>query len=309
MTDLSPASGTPRPFPRRSLAATAVFLTLAAAACAPAGSHAPTSAPPTDPPSGSPAPVPSPTLVSGSLDHATGAKDVVFRINEGGGFVPVEHNATAAPWFTLYGDGTVVFRDPYAVTPEPINNVTRAVPFQTVKLDESAIQVLLENALGAGGLGVAAGPYSGLGADFPTTTFEINVGGQKKTVEAMGLSPDMHPQNAVIIGQLSRLAEQLRGFADDVAGEQAYVPATYRGVLIPVEQPMGPVVDWPWDDITPDQFVSGDNEFWTTRTMTLDEVNSLGIPDVTGGLLGVSLEHEDKLYTFALRPLLPDEIA
>ncbi len=245
--------------------------------------------------------------MTGSLDHPTGATDVIFRINEGGGFVPMEHNATAAPWFTLYGDGTVVFKDPYAPHPEPQNNVTRLVPYNIARLDEAGIQALLEEAIGPGGLGVATGPYMGMGTDFPTTTFELNVGGREKTVEAVGLSPDMHPDNAVIVGQLQRLTEKLRGFADDLGSEQPYAPAAYRGILIPADVPLGPVVAWPWENISPDEFEKGANEFWMTRTMTAEEVATLGIPDAGDGILGVALEKDGELYTFALRPLLPDE--
>jgi hypothetical protein len=43
--------------------------------------------------------------------------------------------------------------------------------------------------------------------------------------------------------------------------------------------------------------------------MTTDEVATLGIPDIAGGLLGVALQKDGKIYTFSLRPLLPDESA
>ena len=232
----------------------------------------------------------------------------MFRVEESGGFTPIEYNAIAAPWFTLYGDGTVVFRDPYASAPEPVGNVTRSVPFLTMKLDESGIQALLQQALNEGGLAVAKGPYQGMSADIPTTTFTMNVGGQTKEVAVTALSPDAHPaQDALIIGQISRFAEKLRGFANDVGGEEPYAAQGYRGVLIPVEQPFGPVVAWPWTDLSPDDFKSGENEFFQIRTMTADEVATLGIPDVGGGLLGVALQKDGKLYTFSLRPLLPDE--
>ena len=75
-----------------------------------------------------------------------------------------------------------------------------------------------------------------------------------------------------------------------------------------VEQPAGPVVAWPWPDLTPADFTSGENEFFKTRDMTPAEVESLGIKDVTGGVIGVSVGAEGKVYTFSLRPLLPDEI-
>jgi hypothetical protein len=288
--------------------ATALFLTFVAAACSPAAGPSATPAFTGGPTAGpTTRPSPSPTTAAG-LQHPTGATDIVFQVEESGGFVPMEHNATSAPWFTLYGDGTVVFRDPYAMAPEPVGNVARAVPFLTVKLDEGGIQALLAQALGPGGLAVATGPYHGMSADIPTTTFTLNVGGQTKEVAVTALSPDSHPpQDALIIGQISRFAEKLRGFANDVGGEQPYAAQSFRGVLIPVEQPFGPVVDWPWADLSPDDFESGENEFFMTRAMTPDEVATLGISDVAGGLLGVALEEDGKLYTFALRPLLPDE--
>jgi hypothetical protein len=307
MTDLLPASGTPRPSPCGRAAATAFLLALAAAACSPAA--APPSA--TYGSSGGPTigPAPSPTAAADGLQHPTGATDVVLRVEESGGFAPIEGMATSAPSFTLYGDGTVVFRDPFAIAPEPVNNVTRAIPFLTVKLDETGIQALLDEALGPGGLGVAKGPYMGMGADIPTTTFSLHVGGQSKQVSVTGLSPEVHPQDALIVGQISRFAEKLRGFANDVGDEQPYAPKAYRGVLMPVDQPFGPVVAWPWTDLAPDDFAAGDNEFFLTRTMAPAEVATLGIPDVGGGFLGVALQKDGKIYTFSLRPLLPDETA
>jgi hypothetical protein len=241
------------------------------------------------------------------IEHPTGPTDIVLRFEESGGFVPLEVNATYAPSFTLYGDGRVVFRDPWAPAPEPVDNVGRAVPFQTIQLGEAAIQRLLEEAIGPGGLGVASGPYTGMSADIPTSTFTISAAGQTKQVSVTGLSADMHPQDALVVGSLAAFAERLRGFADDVVGEQPYLPEAYRGILIPVDQPFGPVVAWPWPDVDADEFVAGQNEFFLSRTMTPAEVATLGITDAEGGLQGVALQDGGKIYTFALRPLLPDE--
>jgi hypothetical protein len=229
-------------------------------------------------------------------------------MESGGGFAPLDSIATAAPSFTLYGDGTVVFRDPTASLPAGAGNVNRLAPFQTIRLDEEGIQALLEDAIGRGGLGIAAGPYIGQGADLPTTTFTITGDGRSKEVSVMALSPEMHPQDQAIVAALAGLAQRLDGFAGLVAGEQVYIPAAYRGILMSVDQPFGPVVDWPWPAIKPTEFVSGDNEFLKVRTMTAAEVAALGIPAVEGGFQGLSLKAADgKLYTFSLRPLLPDE--
>jgi hypothetical protein len=74
-----------------------------------------------------------------------------------------------------------------------------------------------------------------------------------------------------------------------------------------VDQPFGPVIDWPWPDMEPGDFVTGENTFFQVRTMTPTEIAVLKIPLIEGGFEGLTLRADDKLYTFALRPLLPDE--
>jgi hypothetical protein len=251
-------------------------------------------------------PPPSSTPVPDGSGHPTSATDILLRMETSGGMM-VEANATAAPTFTLYGDGTVVFRDPTATPPEPIGGVRREVPFQMVRLGEEGIQALFQDALGRGGLAIAVGPYMGLGADIPTTTFTIAADGTTKQVSISGFLPDLHPQDAVVVAALGQLAERLDGFAGKIAGEEPYVPTAFRGVLLPVDQPFGPVVAWPWSDIAPADFVGGETDLFRTRAMTPAEVGEIGIPGVDGGFSGLILESDDKLYSFMLRPLLPDE--
>ncbi len=309
MTNAPPGFDSPRPTsPRRATgplrASAAAFLIATVAACSTAPGPATTPAA-----SGSPTigPTPSPTAAAG-LDHPTGAKDILLRFEESGGFVPIEWSATYAPSFTLYGDGTVVFKDNQAIPPESNDNINRAVPFMLAKLDEASIQALLEQALGQGGLAVATGPYDGgMVADIPTSTFTITVGGKTKQVSVTGMSPDMHPQNRAIVGQLAAFAELLRTFGAQTSTEQPYLPAAYRAVLIDVEQPFGPVMDWPWTDLTPADFASGENEFFKSRALTSAEVDELGIEGIAGGMIGVATQFEGKVYTLSLRPLLPDE--
>jgi hypothetical protein len=235
--------------------------------------------------------------------------DVVLRLEEVGGFTPIEFNVTYTPTFTLYGDGTAIWRDNQAIPPESADNLMRPSPLMITRLDEGTIQALLAEAIGPGGLGVAVGPYNEMmGADIPSTIFTINAGGipEPKRVEVVGMSPDMHPKNLQVVAALAGLAEKLRTF-DTLVNEQPYVPAGYRGVLIPTEQAFGPVVDWPWTDISPDEF-GGDDEFFRTRQMSLDEVAALGIDNITSGVSGFALQHGEDLYSFGLRPLLPDDL-
>jgi hypothetical protein len=298
MTDQLAAYGTARP--ARRLAAVAPLL-LILAACSPAAGAT------GDPgPSAGPTTAPTPTIPPG-IEHPTGARDIVLRFEEGGGFVPIDFLATQAPSFTLYGDGTVVFRDSQATPPEPVGNVNRSTPFQTIRLGEAGIQALLEQAFGPGGLGIAVGPYMGMAADIGTATFTVNTDGRTKQVSVSGLSPDMHPNDALIVGQLAQFAEKLRTFGNGIAGEVVYEPTAYRGVLSKVDQPFGGIVDWPWPSIAPSHFVAGQNELLMTRTMTPAEVAALGIPGIEGGMIGLNLRKDGKAYSFALRPLLPDE--
>ena len=250
---------------------------------------------------------PSATPVIDGIQHATGARDVVLRMETGGGFVPIEFMATAAPSFTLYGDGTVVFRDSNASPPTSNDTLNHSVPFQTIRLGEDAIQSLLSQAIGPGGLGIAVGPYMGLGADIPTTTFTIAADGRTKTVSVTGLSPDLHPQDVTIVAALGHLAQLLDGFGNAVAGEEPYVPAGFRGVLSENDQVLGLAIAWPWTTIRPADFTKGADEFFQTRTLSAADVAALGIPGAEGGFQGLTLQTGDKAYVFALRPLLPDE--
>ena len=268
--------------------------TTASPSATPGGTGSPTAPPPTSTPD------------SAGIDHPTGPTDVVLRMETSGGMM-VEANAVATPSFTLYGDGTVVFRDPNAAPPKPVGGVRLEVPFSTIRLGEEGIQALLQEALGPGGLAIATGPYLGMGADIPTTTFTIAAEGDTKQVMIAGFLPDLHPQDAIIVAALGHLAETLDGFSGSIAGEAAYVPAAYRGVLIALDQPIGPVVEWPWTDIAPANFAGGEQDLFKTRTLTAAQVGELGIERLGGGLSGLVLEADDKLYSFALRPLLPDE--
>jgi hypothetical protein len=94
-------------------------------------------------------------------------------------------------------------------------------------LSEDGIQALLADAIGRGALGIATGPYMGLGADILTTTFTITADGRTKSVSVSGFLPDLHPSDAVIVAALGQLAERLQGFAGAVAGEQVYIAPAY----------------------------------------------------------------------------------
>ena len=96
----------------------------------------------------------------GAIEHATGATDVVLRFDEGGGFVMPAFLASQAPIFTLYGDGTVIFRNPVKDEP-PSRSATSSGPARSGprKLTEEQIQDLLEWRSARAGSAIARADY------------------------------------------------------------------------------------------------------------------------------------------------------
>jgi hypothetical protein len=252
---------------------------------------------------------------TGEIDHATGAEDVILRLDQGGGMMIRGGGATLVPPFTLFGDGTVVFRNPALELPPPAGPVFRQNPMRTARLDEEQIQELLTFALTDGGLGTAKLQYDNpMVADAGTAIFTVKAGGLDKTVNvyALGLNdagvPDL-PARA----QFQRLSDRLTNFDQDgTFATDVFVPTGYRGVLIdtggfPGEAP----IEWPWADIAPSDF-KGDEATGVlpTRVMTPEELAVLGIDGIDGGFEGLTIIDPDdpaKSYSFGVRPLLPGE--
>lgn len=296
---------------------TLVLIVLIVAACSGAAASAPPSAPgdASGQPSVSPATTPSERPDFGTIEHPTGATDVVLRFEEGGGFMMVEWIATQAPSFTLYGDGTIVYRDPMLEPLPAIGSVTPMQPFRTAKLTEEQVQGLLTYALGEGGLGVARPEYrNDLVADASTAVFIVNAGGLKKTVSVYALGMDQPGlPDAPARAAFARLAERLHAIdADGSIGSVVYEPEQYRGILLDGQPGAPDAKPWPWTGIAPNDFVSkGDPNAFPVpvRVLSAAEVEALGIEPVQGGFHSLTLIGPDdgKAYSFSLRPLLPTE--
>ncbi len=219
-------------------------VTLALAAC---GTGAPGSpASPVVSPDASPGSVATPATEG--IEHGTDPTDIVFRFEEGGGFVPMGFFATEAPIFTLYGDGTVIFKDGNAAPPPEADGIIRTTPYRIVTLTEGQLQVFLRTAISDGGLGVARANYGSVGADLPTATFTINAGGTTKTVSVMALGMEREPgPDTLILQALAGLGERIRDFSREVDGDEAWVPDRWRGVLTP--DAFNPPRAWPWPNV------------------------------------------------------------
>ena len=290
----------------------AVTLLACSSGAAPSGAP---STPPSGAPSADPSAAPSDSPIGGGVEHKTGATDVILRYDEGGGFMMAGFAASQTPHFTLYGDGTIIFRNPMQEMPAAQGSVATFNPMRTAKLSEEQIQELLILALGDAGLAAARPNYeNNLVADAGTTVFTIDAGGIKKTVSIYALGfDDPSGQDAVARAAFKTFADRLADF--DQGGSIAtdvYTPAAYRASLIESPGIAAPDIrEWPWTDLTVADFkpVADPNGLqFPNRTMTPAEIDMLNVKDYEGGFNGLVLRGSDKkLYTLALRPLLPDD--
>ena len=256
----------------------------------------------------------SPAPSGAALVHPTGATNLILRYEQGGGFVAPGFLATEGPTFSLYGDGTAIFRNPSDAGPVPDSSASpliRGVPYQIAHLSEAQVQAVLAFALDPGGLREAADHHDRPIADAPTTVFTIDAGGVHKAVSINGLGIDVASgPDAAIRAKLTALATTLTGYGSQISDEQPWSPDRYRGIL--TDETYGSPIPWPWPTISSTDFVKGAGQNappFPIRTMTPAEVARLGITGVEGGLQGVSLKAPSggKIYSFRLRPLLPDE--
>ena len=143
--------------------------------------------------------------------------------------------ATLVPPFTLYGDGTVVFRNPMVEPPPAVGPVMVQNPMRTAKLDEDQIQDLLDFALTEGGLGVAKLQYDyPMLADAGTAIFTIRAGGLDKTVNVYALGiDDPNVPDRPARAAFTKLSERLTNFDQNgTFATDVYVPSGYRGILL-----------------------------------------------------------------------------
>ena len=236
-------------------------------------------------------------------------------MEQGGGFVPFEWSITQAPQFTLYGDGTVVFRP--LEDPERVGFEQGLPRYLTGKMTEEGVQALLLYALDTGRLANAKASYDNpMIADAGTTTFVLNARGEEKVVSIYALfeMPDPNVPDGADRAGFSQLQTLLMNFEQEVddgivSDVGLYEPALYRVTMLQgMGEPTGEPIAWPWDDLTPADFPAGD-EPGGTQVLDAEQVAEL-VEVPSGGSMGVWVETPNgELVSFAIRPLLPDEAA
>jgi hypothetical protein len=278
----------------------------------------PTTASPT-PSIATPAPSPAtpaaPSPEAGTIEHPTGATDVVLRMEQGGGFVPMGWFDADAPGFTLYGDGTFILRP--QEDPERSDAWTDGMPrFLHGRMTEEYVQSLLGYALTTGRLLDARDTYpQNECADCGSTIFTISAAGMDKTVTVDALEmtdasgPDAGDRRG--FAQLAQTIADLEGRArgGELGEVVIYDPDFYRVTLIesfgePAQEPAA----WPWADVSTDDFEAQAEFSNPARLMSREDVaRLLEVP--SGGHMGVWVEEADGTqWQMAVRPLLPEEL-
>lgn len=233
---------------------------------------------------------------------------VVLRMSVGGGFVPMSVSLLQMPTFTLYADGSVIFR------PSTGGTFDAPAPLVQAQLSDEQVAALLAFAGGPGGLVEAAERYDDMFvSDAPTTVFTIDTPGLTKTVSAYALGfeqPGGSP-DADILARLSRLADTLGSFeqqveAGNVESAALYEPLSYLATFTP---------DWDGNTATPTPWPFTDTAVpalpadGSPVTMVLSPDQVAQVTTVPSGGVG-DLYYEDasgQRFHVAIRPMLPDE--
>lgn len=233
---------------------------------------------------------------------------VVLRMSIGGGFVPQSVALLEMPTFTLYADGSAIFR------PSTGGTFDAPPPFVRAELSDEQVAALLAFAAGPGGLAEAAERYEDMFvSDAPTTTFTIDIPGLSKTVSAyaLGFEQPMGNPNAEILGRLESLATTLGAFeqqvdAGNVESAALYEPLSYLAIFTPDwEGNTATPAPWPFTDVAVPAFPADASS--VTLVLSADQVAQ--VTTVPSGGVG-DLYYEDasgQRFHVAIRPLLPDE--
>jgi hypothetical protein len=251
-----------------------------------------------------------PTIGPDPIEHPTGARDIVLRMSHGGGLLPMGMRATQLPQFTLYGDGTVIFKQLDTREGLPFGE-RAALPLLVAHLDETAVQALLRVAFDTGCLATARDRYDNPQIfDAGTTTFTLNAGGLQKVVSVYALSQSIPGPDPAERFSFLQLVSVLDGFRerDDLGEVKPFDPDFYRVTLLEGSGgPSGVPLAWPWDDLTLYNWNSTDDPHLRVALLSRDQVMKLLVVP-NGGHIGVWVTAPGgEPAQLAVRPLLPEE--
>lgn len=191
---------------------------------------------------------PSTTAAPVDITHPTGADDVVLKLSNEGGFVPVGYAFVNTPTLLVSGDGR-------AFTPAPVPMIYpgQLLPAVSVRqLTEAEVQSMLAVVNDAGLLATPPDYTGGDNvADATTTVLTVNADGGTFThsAYALGIAGEETGARKNLLDATNRLSEMLGAPG---APDSPFVPTTYRFQARVVDsseltgqEPAPSIVDWP----------------------------------------------------------------
>src|SRR5262245_27637503 len=272
---------------------------------------------------------------TGGISHPTGAGDLVLRVEYQGGFVPYEFILSSVPFWSLFGDGTLILTGPQIeIYPQPA-----LPPLVRTPITEDGVQAILEAAREAGLLDGDRDYGDQCIADAATTVFTTNANGTTSVVSAYALdvgvgqgttagggsgatgstgqpvescgSPKDADERAALAAFQAKLGDLTSWLPEGSVGEETpFEPAEMRVYVLPYKgDPELPqkAMDWPLD--TPlSTFGEPLAQDPQTRcgVLTGDAFEQVYAAAQTANPL-TPWKSEGTDYRLILRPLLPDE--
>jgi len=246
-----------------------------------------------------------------AIPHASGATDVVLRIDESGGLPPPSFMPDPIPHLTLYGDGRLIGID--AATAAGL------VPgLAGRQLTEDEVQTLLHNAEAACVLQRDASLDLPGAFDVPGVTFESNTGSASHLTFAIGLGWSQMDANVPADQKVQRAAliEFMDGALKLLADGAATPLETDRlGVFFsevdgPPTQSDWPSVTWPLEEPLATFGQASPEAYPNVHCSVVEGKDVLTLLAVVEGMpSGQNPYWQDgkRWYQLELRPILPDE--
>lgn len=191
------------------------------------------------------------------IAHPSGADEIILRVAYEGGFVAYEYTLSSTPFWSLFGDGTLIVPGPQIeIYPGPALPNLVAIP-----ISSDGVQAILRAAREAGLMDGDATYGNDCIADAATTVFTTNAGGQTSVVSAYALDvgePAGSCGGTTDAVERSALAEfqamlgDLQSWLPDgsVGAERPYEPTEMRVYVLPYradpELPQDAIA-WPLD--------------------------------------------------------------
>ena len=242
-------------------------------------------------------------LVAGHASAGLAAdisKTVVLRMSVGGGLAPEAAASIEVPVFTLYGDGSIIFRRSTAADPPG--------PLWTTSLSESAVDGLIEDARTT--LDTATyrdGGRNGSIADAPRTTITLAIDGTPtaRSINVLGTGGNA---SDAIVEFASRLGGVDAWLPDDVV-PTPFAAAWYAVVFIEEDPELPGVEPWPWTDLSVDDLIAVAGGGSVVSALLRPDQVALVLDEPSGPRSDIVLATTDgDAYRMLLRPLLPDEV-